>query len=45
MTNSEIDGFGTKKWFINGQFHREDGPAIDLADGEKNWCINGIYIE
>ena len=22
-------------------YHREDGPAIQYADGSKEWCIDG----
>jgi len=30
------------EWYnLNGQRHREDGPAIELADGNKSWYING----
>jgi hypothetical protein len=31
------------KWWANkeGQWHREDGPAIESADGDKEWYING----
>ena len=25
-----------------GQYHREDGPAIEYADGHKEWFINGL---
>jgi len=25
----------------NGQFHREDGPAIETENGTKAWFING----
>ncbi len=25
----------------NGRFHREGGPAIEDADGSKDWFING----
>ena len=32
---------GTKYWYINGKFHREDGPACEYADGNKKWFING----
>ena len=32
---------GTKEWYLNGQSHREDGPAIELADGYKSWWLNG----
>ena len=32
---------GDKEWFINGQLHREDGPAIEYADGTKHWFLDG----
>lgn len=25
----------------NGDFHREDGPAIERASGTKEWLLNG----
>jgi len=25
----------------NGTYHREDGPAIEQADGDKGWYLNG----
>ena len=34
---------GSKEWFLNGQRHREDGPAIEWASGYKAWYINGKY--
>jgi hypothetical protein len=39
----EINEFGTKRWYLNGELHREDGPALEFADGEKYWCLNGLY--
>ena len=24
-----------------GDFHREDGPAVEFADGTKIWYLNG----
>ena len=36
-----INSDGTKVWCLNGQFHREDGPAIEHPDGTKVWCLNG----
>ena len=33
----EIDVYGTKRWFLNGIYHREDGPAIEHHDGTKYW--------
>jgi hypothetical protein len=32
---------GSKYWCLNGQYHREDGPAIEWANGNKCWYING----
>ena len=29
------------EWFLNGKYHREDGPAIENADGSEFWYING----
>jgi hypothetical protein len=34
-------GAGTKEWYLNGQYHRTDGPAIEFADGAKWWYLNG----
>ena len=35
---------GTKEWYINDKLHREGGPAIEFADGETRYWINGKYI-
>ena len=32
---------GTKGWFVDGKYHREDGPAWEGADGSKEWYLNG----
>ena len=32
---------GSKEWFLNGNLHREDGPACEWADGSKYWYLNG----
>jgi len=32
---------GTQKWFKNGQWHREDGPAVIGVYGEQFWYKNG----
>ena len=29
------------EWRLNGQLHREDGPAIECIDGTKSWWLNG----
>ena len=37
----KIDDYGNKFWYMNGERHREDGPALEWADGAKQWCLNG----
>ena len=32
-----------KEWFLNGKRHREDGPAIEYAIGDKVWFLNGKH--
>ena len=36
-----IDNGGTKRWYLNDEFHRTDGPAIEYIDGDKAWYLNG----
>ena len=36
-----IGGNGTKKWYLNGIRHREDGPAVEWVNGDKDWYLNG----
>jgi hypothetical protein len=31
---------GDKSWYLNGKYHREDGPATEWADGTKGWYLN-----
>jgi hypothetical protein len=31
----------SKEWYLNGKLHREDGPAIERANGDKWWYLNG----
>jgi hypothetical protein len=31
---------GTKYWCLNGKFHREDGPAMELANGVNYWYLD-----
>lgn len=33
---------GSKFWFLNGLYHRTDGPALEYADGSKAWYLNGL---
>jgi hypothetical protein len=37
----KIDDDGTKEWYLNGERHREDGPAVEYPDGAKLWYLNG----
>jgi len=39
--NPEIDADGTRRWYKNEELHRVDGPAVESADGSKEWWING----
>ena len=36
-----IEDNGDKIWYLNGQRHREDGPAAEYANGDKSWYLNG----
>ena len=33
---------GTKRWSLNGKYHREDGPAFEDEYGTKKWFLHGI---
>ena len=35
----KVDDRGTKYWTLNGEFHREDGPAIEYVNGDKYWYL------
>ena len=37
----KVDDYGTKRWYLNGELHREDGPAIEGLNGYKSWYLNG----
>ena len=32
-------------WQVNGNYHREDGPAIEYVSGRKEWWFNNICID
>ena len=38
-----IDSNGTKYWWKNWRLHRDDGPAVEWADGSVVWKQNGKY--
>jgi hypothetical protein len=48
MTNKlkcDVSPNGDKRWHLNGLFHREDGPAIEWADGILEWYLNGNSLD
>ncbi|MEZ0262811.1 MAG: hypothetical protein ACAH80_17530 [Alphaproteobacteria bacterium] len=32
---------GVYKWLVNGEPHREDGPAVEYKNGSKEWHLYG----
>jgi hypothetical protein len=32
---------GTRIWWLNGEPHRTDGPAVERANGTRKWYLNG----
>ena len=32
---------GNKYWRLNGERHREDGPAVEYVDGRNWWYLDG----
>ena len=41
QSGMKVGPTGTKRWYLDGKFHREDGPAIVYEDGVKQWYLNG----
>jgi hypothetical protein len=41
FTGCLIDEDDDIAWYKNGKEHREDGPAIEWANGSKSWWLNG----
>ena len=40
-----VDNFGTTRWYKDTKcniLHRENGPAIEYADGDKFWLQDGL---
>lgn len=35
-----VDQYHTA-WKLNDKLHREDGPAIECANGDRSWYLNG----
>lgn len=45
-TKITIDPTGTKYYSVsNIGLHREDGPAVELADGTKEWWLDGKKVD
>jgi len=38
-----IDVNGDRRWYLNGLYHRVDGPAVEYANGDKWWYLNGQH--
>jgi hypothetical protein len=38
-----INELGTKFYYLNDQFHRENGPAIEFLNGTRYWYFNGKF--
>lgn len=36
---------GTKLWELDGEIHNEDGPAVELPSGKKEYYLNGLYYK
>jgi hypothetical protein len=30
-----------REWYLDGQHHREGGPALEWASGEREWWVEG----
>lgn len=37
----KVNDNGSRAWYLNGERHREDGPAYEGADGTRAWYLNG----
>jgi hypothetical protein len=43
MGNLVINDLGTTTWRdANGNYHRDDGPAVERTDGTKVWSQHGV---
>jgi hypothetical protein len=42
MDNPVIDKYGAKEWLdAEGKYHRDGGPAVEYANGDKEWWQHG----
>ena len=35
---------GDTFWYSDGRLHRTDGPAVERANGTKEWYLNGVRL-
>ena len=35
-----VDSDGDKRWYLNGELHRENAPAVEWTNGSKYWYLN-----
>lgn len=35
---------GNTLWYYKGELHRDEGPAIEYANGDKCYYINGTRV-
>jgi hypothetical protein len=40
-----IRNSGTQAWYQNGEYHRDDGPAMIWPTGYQAWRLHGKYIK
>ena len=36
-----VDRCGDRVWYLNGKYHRENGPAVEYINGDRVWYLNG----
>jgi hypothetical protein len=41
LNRKVVDAEGNTIWYKNDVYHREDGPAIEYWDGDREWWLNG----
>ena len=46
ITERKVDDEGTVRYYMDDKLHREnDKPAVERADGTKEWWVNGKRIK
>ena len=38
----KIDNSNTIRYYLNNLLHRDNGPAVEFAEGDKWWYKNGL---